>query len=67
MKKARVVERKKAIKEGLIPDPDNRMRLEDAIDFRGTCLTMCPDFECIERDVQMGLDKMELVSLQSVM
>ncbi|ORZ03295.1 SAC3/GANP/Nin1/mts3/eIF-3 p25 family-domain-containing protein [Syncephalastrum racemosum] len=60
MKKARVLERKKAIKEGLIPDPDNRMRLEDAIDFKGTCLTMCPDFECIERDVQMGLDKMEL-------
>lgn len=38
------------------------MRLEDAFDLVGTCMTMCPDFEAIERDYQNGVDPMEMVS-----
>jgi hypothetical protein len=37
MKKSRIGERKKAIAEGLISDPDTPTRLEDTIDFKGTC------------------------------
>lgn len=37
------------------------MRLEDAIDFRGTCQTMCPEFERVEREVQNMLDPLEMV------
>lgn len=38
------------------------MRLEDAIDFRGTCQSMCPEFERVEREVQKMLDVLEMVS-----
>lgn len=61
MKQSRIEERKNAIQQGLIPDPNAPTRLEDAIDFRGTCTTMCPEFEMIERELQNGLDSLEMV------
>ncbi|OBZ80727.1 SAC3 family protein 1 [Choanephora cucurbitarum] len=60
MKKSRVHERQQAIDRGLIPDPNAPVRLEDAIDFRGTCETKCPDFEILEREIQNGLDSLEM-------
>ncbi|KAF4876234.1 SAC3 family protein 1 [Colletotrichum siamense] len=37
------------MRAGLIDDPDKPKRLEDAIDFKGICDAMCPDFEKITR------------------
>jgi hypothetical protein len=55
-----VIERKQAIKNGFIPDPNAPTRLEDAIDFRGTCQDKCPQFEMLEREIQNGLDALEM-------
>jgi hypothetical protein len=60
MKQSRIVERRKAIMDGLIPDPDAPTRLEEAVDFIGTCEDMCPEFEMLERDIQNNIDAMEL-------
>ncbi|KAI9243827.1 SAC3/GANP/Nin1/mts3/eIF-3 p25 family-domain-containing protein [Phascolomyces articulosus] len=60
MKEDRVIERQEAIRTGQIADPDIPMRLEDAIDFRGTCTSMCPAFELVEREVQNMLDNLEV-------
>ncbi|KAG0194942.1 hypothetical protein DFQ28_000041 [Apophysomyces sp. BC1034] len=60
LKRNRVTERRRAIEQGLIADPDVPRRLEDAIDFRGTCQTMCPEFEIVEREIQHGLDVLEM-------
>lgn len=54
-----MIERKQAIKDGLIPNPDEQTSLEDAIDFRGTCTLKCPEFEMLERDMQNDLDDLE--------
>ncbi|KAG2206544.1 hypothetical protein INT47_008561 [Mucor saturninus] len=59
-KERRVRERQQAIEKGMIPDPENPTRLEDAIDFRGTCQTKCPEFEMLEREIQNGLDSLEM-------
>lgn len=44
------------IKAGLLDDPDKPKKLSEAIDFKGTCEDMCPEFEKItrimEHDVQ---------------
>jgi hypothetical protein len=34
--------------------------LEHAIDLRGTCQDKCPKFEMIEREIQNGLDALEM-------
>ncbi|KAF7728825.1 hypothetical protein EC973_005451 [Apophysomyces ossiformis] len=60
LKRNRVLERRQAIEQGFIADPDIPRRLEDAIEFKGTCQTMCPDFEIIEREIQHGLDALEM-------
>ncbi|CAO3665687.1 unnamed protein product [Rhizopus microsporus] len=60
MKQERIQERAQAIKDGLLPDPNVPRRLEDAIDFVGTCQTKCPEFEIVERNLQNSLDKLEL-------
>ncbi|KAI9244721.1 SAC3/GANP/Nin1/mts3/eIF-3 p25 family-domain-containing protein [Sporodiniella umbellata] len=60
LKRDRITEREQAIKCGLIPDPNTPRRLEDAIDFRGTCQTKCPHFEMVERDIQNGVDRLEM-------
>lgn len=50
-----------AIRDGQIPDPSQGgMSLSDAITLRGTCSTMCPEFERVEREYQLSLDKYEL-------
>ncbi|GAA5814801.1 hypothetical protein MFLAVUS_008303 [Mucor flavus] len=58
-KERRVLERKQAIRDGLIPNPDEQTSLEDAIDFRGSCILKCPEFEMLERDMQNDLDDLE--------
>ena len=60
-KATREKERASAIKDGLIPDPNRRRRLEDASNLVGTCSDMCPEFERVEREFQHAVDKWELV------
>ncbi|KAI9474205.1 MAG: SAC3/GANP/Nin1/mts3/eIF-3 p25 family-domain-containing protein [Benjaminiella poitrasii] len=36
------------------------MRLQDAIDFVGTCTSMCPEFEMLEREIQKNIDSLEM-------
>ena len=59
--KQREVERKKAIAEGKMDDPNVPKRLEDAITMVGTCMDMCPRFERYRRERENNLDKWELV------
>ncbi|KAI8068019.1 SAC3/GANP/Nin1/mts3/eIF-3 p25 family-domain-containing protein [Gongronella butleri] len=59
MKQQRVEERRQAIEQKLMPDPDAPTSLAEAIDFRGTCTSMCPEFEMVERELQNGLDVLE--------
>ncbi|KAF9168146.1 hypothetical protein DFQ26_001039 [Actinomortierella ambigua] len=61
LKERRVVEREQAIRSGAIPDPDKPRRLEDAIQFVGTCLDMCPEFERHEREYQQSLERFEKI------
>lgn len=60
-KAAREKERALAIRDGLIPDPNRRRRLEDASNLIGTCPDMCPEYERVEREFQHAVDKWELV------
>ncbi|GAA97493.1 uncharacterized protein L969DRAFT_42828 [Mixia osmundae IAM 14324] len=60
LKPEREEERKQAIRSGLIPDPDKRHTLDEAITFVGTCMDMCPAFEREEREYQKNVDKLEL-------
>lgn len=59
--KAREIERKKAIAEGKMDDPNVPKRLEDAINIVGTCMDMCPRFERYRRERENNLDKWEIV------
>ncbi|VDB85923.1 Bgt-5450, partial [Blumeria graminis f. sp. tritici] len=47
------------IKANLLDDPNVPKKLEDAIDFKGTCSEMCPEFECITRIIDRRYDKTE--------
>ncbi|OAA53963.1 leucine permease transcriptional regulator [Niveomyces insectorum RCEF 264] len=51
-KKYRDKVRASLIKAGLIDNPEVRKRLDEAIDFKGICEDMCPEFEKISRIVQ---------------
>ncbi|CAK7210988.1 actin cytoskeleton and mitosis protein [Sporothrix bragantina] len=44
--------RESLVKAGLIDDPKVRKRLDEAIDFKGICEEMCPEYEKIERIFQ---------------
>lgn len=59
--KAREVERKKAIAEGKMDDPNVAKRLEDAITMVGTCMDMCPRFERYRRERENNLFEWEIV------
>ncbi|CEP06960.1 hypothetical protein, partial, partial [Parasitella parasitica] len=59
LKKKRLQERQRAIEDGLLPDPDNPTKLNEAISFRGTCTFKCPKFEIAERDYQNLLEPFE--------
>lgn len=50
-----------AIKRGLMADPNQPTSLNQAITPVGTCTSMCPDFERVERIVQKMVDKSEKV------
>ncbi|OJI88981.1 hypothetical protein ASPTUDRAFT_35080 [Aspergillus tubingensis CBS 134.48] len=59
LKLARTKEREKAIREGLMADPNQPTSLNQAITPVGTCTSMCPEFERVERIVQKMVDKSE--------
>ncbi|KAF4982907.1 hypothetical protein FZEAL_1562 [Fusarium zealandicum] len=42
-------------KAGLIDDPEKRKTLQDAIDFKGICEDMCPEYEKIQRINEMDV------------
>ncbi|KAM4056152.1 SAC3/GANP family protein [Hirsutella rhossiliensis] len=44
---------------GLIDDPEKRKRLSDAIEFKGVCEDMCPEFEKITRITEHDVNKPE--------
>ena len=67
LKKGREAARAKAIRDGLIPDPKRRTRLEEAFNLVGTCEDMCPEFEREQREYQRAVDKWELVRCSRVM
>lgn len=47
------------IKANLLDDPKVQKKLADAIDFKGTCDQMCPEYECLARIVEGRHDKTE--------
>ncbi|RKF55423.1 putative leucine permease transcriptional regulator [Erysiphe neolycopersici] len=47
------------IKANLLDDPKVQKKLADAIDFKGICEQMCPEYECIARIVEGRHDKTE--------
>ena len=55
-------ERARLIKAGVIDDPEVKKSLEQAITFVGTCTEMCPRFECIQRQHQRMVDRLELTN-----
>ncbi|KAG1824658.1 SAC3/GANP/Nin1/mts3/eIF-3 p25 family-domain-containing protein [Suillus subaureus] len=59
--KVREVERKTAIAEGKMDDPNVAKRLEDAITMVGTCMDMCPRFERYRRERENNLTEWEIV------
>lgn len=44
---------------GLIDDPNKRRRLDEAIDFRGICEDMCPEYEKITRITEFDVVQAE--------
>lgn len=61
LKLDRAKEREMAIKKGLMADPNQPLSLHQAITPVGTCISMCPEFERVERIVQKMVDKSEKV------
>ncbi|KAL8794910.1 MAG: hypothetical protein Q9195_002622 [Heterodermia aff. obscurata] len=59
LKRSRDQERKDAIKNGFLADPDKPTSLANAITPVGTCQDMCPHFERVERIVQLMVDTNE--------
>ncbi|KAG8532156.1 uncharacterized protein KY384_003796 [Bacidia gigantensis] len=59
LKEDREKERKNAIRNGFLADPDKPTSLANAITPVGTCQDMCPEFERVERIVQLMVDGSE--------
>ncbi|KAL8736831.1 MAG: hypothetical protein Q9181_002295 [Wetmoreana brouardii] len=57
----RTQERKDAIRDGLLADPDKPTTLANAITIIGTCNDMCAEFERAQRIVQFMVDDCEKV------
>ncbi|KAL8700942.1 MAG: hypothetical protein Q9201_005180 [Fulgogasparrea decipioides] len=57
----RTQERKDAIRDGLLADPDKPTTLANAITIIGTCNDMCTEFERAQRIVQFMVDDCEKV------
>ena len=66
LKPKRDAERKDAVKKGFLADPDRPVSLENAITMVGTCQDMCPEFERVERIVQLNVDKCEKVRINAI-
>lgn len=56
-------ERKDAIRNGFLADPNKPTSLANAITPVGTCQDMCPEFERVERIVQNMVDGCEKVGI----
>lgn len=65
LKQDREQERKDAIKNGSLADPDKPTSLAYAITPVGTCQDMCPEYERVERIVQLMVDGTEKISPSS--
>ncbi|RYP05188.1 hypothetical protein DL764_003968 [Monosporascus ibericus] len=50
---------KSLIQAGLFDDPDKKRRLSEAINFKGICEGMCPDWDKVTRIVQHDVKKEE--------
>ncbi|RYP28107.1 hypothetical protein DL767_007364 [Monosporascus sp. MG133] len=50
---------KSLIRAGLFDDPDKKRRLSEAINFKGICEGMCPDWDKVTRIVQHDVKKEE--------
>ena len=61
LKHNREGERKDAIRDGFLANPDKPTSLANAITPVGTCQDMCPEFERVERIVQLMVDGSEKV------
>ncbi|KAJ5992675.1 hypothetical protein N7451_008399 [Penicillium sp. IBT 35674x] len=59
LKVDRANQRQRAIKDGQMADPNQPTSLNNAITPVGTCASMCPEFERVERIVQKMVDKSE--------
>lgn len=59
LKLMRENERKKMESLKLVDSADASKSLKDAISFQGSCMQMCPIFECVRRDVENSLSKVE--------
>ncbi|KAF7118694.1 hypothetical protein CNMCM5793_008233 [Aspergillus hiratsukae] len=59
LKLDRAKQREQAIKKGQMADPNQPTSLNQAITPVGTCTSMCPEFERVERIVQKMVDKSE--------
>ncbi|KAI8887285.1 hypothetical protein K501DRAFT_269044 [Backusella circina FSU 941] len=55
-----MIERETVINGGLISNPYIPTRLNEAIDFKGRCNSMCSGFEATEREMQTVDHPMEL-------
>lgn len=47
------------IRNGYLDDPDKPKKLSEAIDFKGTCEDMCPEFEKVTRIVEHDVQSAE--------
>lgn len=65
LKLNREQERKDAIKNGFLADPNKPTSLAHAITPVGTCQDMCPEYERVERIVQLMVDGSEKISPSS--
>lgn len=65
LKLDRAKQRQQAIRDGQMADPNQPTSLNQAITPVGTCTSMCPEFERVERIVQKMVDKSEKVPLVS--
>ena len=61
MKTQRPALREQYIRQGLLTDAEARSSLKEAINFRGTCQDMCPEYERYQREYERTLDKLELL------
>jgi hypothetical protein len=65
LQKRRVEERQDFINRKLMPDPNARYRLDEAITMKGVCEDMCPELERHEREAKALIDPWEYVRVSA--